>query len=439
MSQKKLKKLQIAFDLASRLTDFLPEMGARLLDEILFSTAGSNSLHDWFYRRDLAKLRQIRAFDHLLVIADLNIGDAIIVQSGIAALREYFPTADIDFIINRAAVCFIDGNPDITTLYPVFTRAPIPDTEDLRILSRLCKDNSYDLIVNFSPFLKQKQLGGRKQPVLDYTLIATTLVRNQRYPERVNHVIWQTYYSIHCLLSPFLKPSILGPFKGTMVTLSTEAMSQAHDFLNRYSLSGDQPLILYNPDASSPFTRIPLKDQKNLLRDLLRTEARVMLGAGHVVPHIADWLLNDLPGSLRQKVSMIPATMPFDTYAALIDACDVFITGDSGALHVAAAWKRSKDGTCRFRNRTAVFAVFGATPARIYGYDSQQPGFLPANQEAPSRTYIAESPCRNITCINKMAKTCQRVRCFERMPMPQMTEDIGCYLRTKALQHSHQR
>jgi hypothetical protein len=55
--------------------------------------------------------------------------------------------------------------------------------------------------------------------------------------------------------------------------------------------------------------------------------------------------------------------------------------------------------------------------------------FPAANQDVLSKTYVSESPCRNITCVNKMAKTCQTVRCFETLDVDQMMGDVENYLR----------
>jgi len=105
--------------------------------------------------------------------------------------------------------------------------------------------------------------------------------------------------------------------------------------------------------------------------------------------------------------------MSLDVYAAVLDYADVFITGDTGPLHLAAARRYARSGSHRFRNRTAVLSLFGATISRMSGYDSSQAGYLAANQDAPSWCYVAASPCRNVTCLNKCFKTCRTVRCFE--------------------------
>jgi hypothetical protein len=55
--------------------------------------------------------------------------------------------------------------------------------------------------------------------------------------------------------------------------------------------------------------------------------------------------------------------------------------------------------------------------------------FPPANQDVLSRTYVSQSPCRNITCVNKMAKTCQKVRCFEVLDVDSIYRDVDLYLK----------
>jgi hypothetical protein len=115
----------------------------------------------------------------------------------------------------------------------------------------------------------------------------------------------------------------------------------------------------------------------------------------------------------------------------LIDLADVFVSGDTGPLHVAAARKISRTNRREFRNQTAVLSLFGATPARMSGYDSRKTGYLPACQDAPSLCYTAGSPCRNITCLNKMLKTCPTVRCFEEMDIDALAEWMESFIKTR--------
>jgi hypothetical protein len=135
-----------------------------------------------------------------------------------------------------------------------------------------------------------------------------------------------------------------------------------------------------------------------------------------------------MPSRFISKVKLIPARLSLEAYAAVIDLCDVFISPDTGPLHIAAARKYSRTGRYEFSNRTAVQSYFGATPPRMSGYDSSQRGYLPANQDAPSWCHEAASACRNITCLNKIYKTCRQVRCFEDVDIAGMVRQIRDYL-----------
>ena len=68
----------------------------------------------------------------------------------------------------------------------------------------------------------------------------------------------------------------------------------------------------------------------------------------------------------------------------------------------------------------------------MYGFDSKTTGFFAASQDAPSRVFAGKSPCRNITCINKLAKTCSQVRCFQGLDIDEIiSEAAGCLMNTQ--------
>jgi len=141
-------------------------------------------------------------------------------------------------------------------------------------------------------------------------------------------------------------------------------------------------------------------------------------------------LVAAMPERVRGSLRIIPPELDLAAYVALIDYADVFVTGDTGPMHLAAARRHAASGGHRFRNRTAVLSLFGATVPRMSGYDSARPGYLPANQDAPSWCYVAPSRCRNITCLNKYFKTCRAVRCFEGVDVAGLADLVASHLRS---------
>lgn len=426
ISQERFYK--VLFQTLSLLTDRFPPFGALFLNTITASLLGNQFVIKRSLRKNIERLKRIENFHRILVIGDLNIGDAINLQSSISALRDFFPYAEIDYVINHSAVDLIDGNHEISTLWPVFRGHPLPNENDFDQVNGILGKCQYDLILNFCPFLKNNRLFAEKNRLINFFPFASIFIRNESRIAGPNHVAYQIYQILHNLFLSFMPPQKIEPFKGVNVTLSDRAIKQAQDFLMSKNLLRENPLILYNPDAASRFSRIPFQLQGSIIKKLTQLPVPMLLGAGHTAKDIEMKLLNLLPPSKRSKVAIIPPSMPLDSYAALIDFSDVFITGDTGPLHIAAARKYARSKNYEFRNRTAIFSIFGASSARIYGYDSNLPGFLPANQEAPSYVYIARNPCRNITCINKMAKTCKTVRCFHSLDTEKIVVDIGSYL-----------
>jgi ADP-heptose:LPS heptosyltransferase len=417
------------FGLSSRLTDKFPRAGAWFLDRTVTAAFGNRYFRRVVFRRDVERLRYIREFSSILLIGDLNIGDAVNIQAAVTALRDFFPDAEIDYVLNRFARRLVQGNPEITNLWPIFTGAYFPDEGDFPRIEEIVALHRYNLILNFCPLFHAGRLTQEEGKVISYTGLAARLLRNEHTGDEANHIVNQTYRFVRGLFSEFLEPKRAERFTGVRVTLADGAVQKAIAFMKEAGLLyANFPVIIFNPNTTSPFTQVPAAKQGELLGRLALDGARILLSAGQAEERIEGKLLGMLPENLRQRITVIPPSLPLDAYAALVDFADVHISGDTGPLHIAAARKYSASGHYRFRNRTAVVSLFGATPARIYGYASHRPGYFAANQDAPSFAYSSGSPCRNITCINKMAKTCAQPRCFLTLDTGAVVNDIRACL-----------
>ncbi len=415
------------FQFTSLVTDVFPRRGARVLDTMMRNLLGNIAVFKTVEFQARKRLRKVRKYDRILVAADLNIGDAIIAQGTVAAVRRVFPQAKIDCVIKKSARDLIQGNPDISRLYPLYEGAPFPNESDLAGLAQVSGSDDYDLVLNLSPMVDDKTFTGRN--VVNYSLMAAELIRNEgRQGAVVNNVTYQSYNFVGQLFRESVPPGFGQDFQGANVYLSDEAIEAARDFLLSEGVSQDDPVVMFNPDASAKFTRMPFDFQLQLLRCLAEMRCSVLLGAGHVEKFIEHELMYSLAPDHRKEITIVPASTSLDVYTALIDLADVFISGDTGPLHIAAARKFARRSGKSLRNRTAVISVFGGTPSHIYGYDSEAPGFFPANQDAPSKTFVAKSQCRNITCINKMAKTCKEVRCFRSLDPDEVVLEASRYI-----------
>lgn len=411
----------------SELTKYFPRLGSRVLNLFIRTVVGNRFLLALFSLGNRLKLRRVRAYRRILVNPDIHIGDAIMAQAVVSALRDFFPEAEIDFVTNRSVFTVLDGNPEVRRFFPIYSGGDFPPDSELEAVKELMRTGSYDLCINSNPFLDGNRLAKNFQPVIDVTSNAPNLIRNESTVSEINHFSFQHQRFIHGLMNRITSPKKNDPFVGVTVRLSDKALEEAAKFVT--GLNSEKALVLVNTDTASPYTRVPFKYQVDLVQFLLEKDISILIGAGHSEAGLGARLIAAFPEPQRSRLHLIPAKMSLEAYSALGDHCDLFITGDTGPMHIAAARKVSLSGKHVLRNRTALLCLFGATPARMSGYDSFQPGYLPANQDAPSWTVVADSPCRNITCINKLFKTCQTIRCFESLDMEivqkKMSEHLG--------------
>jgi ADP-heptose:LPS heptosyltransferase len=420
------------FKASSLLTDHFPRAGARLLDGAVRSVVGNPLVAGAYARRNQKIVRSVGAFRSFLVIADTHLGDAVMAQSSLTALRDFFPDARIDYVVNKTAASLIDGNPDVSTMLPIFSGGIFPSRDNVDALHEITRAGSYDLCINFSPFIEDEDIAQPGQRILRFMSHTAQLLRNENDPEAINHFIYQGYAFVRNLLMTVAPPVRNDAFRGVRTTYSDRAIEDARSFVRDCGIVPGRPVILYNPDTAGRFTLMPFETQVALLARLAELDATILMGVGLTEAGIGHRLRDTLGENHRQKVRMIPAGMALDTYGALIDSADVFITGDTGPLHIGASRKSSRTGQRAFRNHTAILSFFGATTPRMSGYDSTQHGYLAANQDAPSWCYQAESPCRNISCLNKMLKTCRSVRCFDRVDVGKLAGLVGAHLQQAA-------
>lgn len=428
----KLEAQRIAFAASSRLTEIAPAWGARLLDSTLRPVLGSRALAALFARRNRATLRRTTRFRRFLVVPDIHIGDAVMTQSALAGLRDFYPDAIVDYAVNRTVAPIIEGHPDASRVLPMFSGANVPTAGDVLDLRNLIRGGDYDLVLSFGPFMEPEELAGRRQPFVSFLTHAPTLVRNENDRTHINHFSFQYYQFVRGVLATSGRPQRGDAYPGTRATLTDEAIAGAARFAMAAGLAGASGVVMINPDSACRFNLVPFDSQAGLLERIAADVAEdtvILLGAGHSRPGIGAQLVEAVPEPLRAKLRVIPPELPLDAYVALIDYADVFVTGDTGPLHLAAARRYPRSGGHQFRNRTAVLSLFGATVPRMSGYDSAQPGYLAANQDAPSWCYLAPSRCRNITCLNKYFKTCRTVRCFEGVDVAGLADLVVSHLR----------
>jgi ADP-heptose:LPS heptosyltransferase len=414
---------------SSYLTDIFRNTGGRLIDSLVFSLGGNRLISSLMHKGVSHRMKSVSKLESILVVSDLNIGDAVNIQAVAKSIRNFLPHSRIDYLITKSAANLIEGNRDITNVFPLFTGKPFPNISDFELLRGVIKENNYDLVINLCPLFTRKKEFGDVNVIHACNAIAPEILRKETSATEVNHIIYQLYIFIRELLSERFIPETNQPFRGVSVNISEIVFKTSARFFSglKFKFPGS-PVILFNPDASSPYTTLPVKYQSDILAGLLKKKYNILLACGYASTGIEKLILSAIEKSEKDGVILLPYSMSLEEMAAIVDFCDLYFGADTGPLHIAAARKNSVSEDLHFRNRTSVFSVFGSTPGRIYGYDSERPGYFGANQDAPSRVYNTPGPCHNITCLDKKNKVCKVVHCFDNLDTDEVISGIEAAL-----------
>ncbi len=389
------------------------------LDRFLKFISCSKTLDSLLKKRENKKLRKINNPEKFLIVPDINIGDAINHQAFIEKIKQYLPGSKIHYVYNRKAFPLIKSNPFVDAHHPILRSRVTPSSKDLETLKKLLIRNKYDIIFNFSPFLPFSALKYGKATVIHPIRFIGKIIRAYFAEHHKMHISFQ--------LSQFgkemafrINPSGLNgkTSEGSPFTLrlylSKDVYVRAEKTAEKIGILQDRKIIFFNPDSSSPYTLIPLKIQVHILKAVLSMPSvdQVLMNRGRSYRNIEKKILNRLPEELKRKILIFPLDTPIDVYAALTDKTNIFMSADTGPMHISAAEKVITDSEQKFRNQTALIGIFGATPSRLYGYDSFSEGHIDSAQNAPAKSFEGHPPCKNITCIDKAFKNCPEIKCF---------------------------
>ena len=424
-----------------RITDVVPSFAPKVFQKLFLGTFGSAFAYSLYLSKYRHQLLKTKNFDKILVVVDINIGDAVLLQNSIAAVRNYFPQAQIDYMCSQKGGQLLPRIPMADNVYNVFTSGGIPSVKDAEAVRDILVANDYSLILNFSPFVSKRILSYGANVLQMYIPMSAYILYLWHVKAEHMHISEIAYNFLGDFLKPLAKEtngagleivrkSDIAVSKGNVVYLSHEDIHAAHEFLLSRDVFPFDRLLLFNPDVTMKFSMIPFSVQVRALKNILGSDDvdYALIASAYFKKGIENELLEALPAELRRKVIIVPY-MSLGAFTALIDLCDVFLTGDTGPLHIAASRKKAANRTDELRNRTAVVSVIGPTDSRMFTYDSEKPGHMPAYQDAPSKVFVGEAPCRNVTCLNKTGKTCNEIRCFANIDPEKISSYIVSYFR----------
>jgi lipopolysaccharide heptosyltransferase I len=317
------------------------------------------------------------------------LGDVVHALPSLAALRQLYPAAEISWLVEPLGAKLLEGHPQIDRLYVAPRQAwkrrlrnPLRWPGVLREIFRLGRElrrQRFDLVIDFQCNLRsavalclaggRRRLGFHREDVAERGGALFTNHRARRMPPRLNKVEKN--------LALVRELGFRGECPPGVLRVGAAEAAWARSFIP--TLAGSGPVVVVHPAVSrfGEFKRWPAESFRELI-DLLRQrhDARIAITWGPDERETAEAI---------GRPTVLPEAITLKELAALLEAADLVIAADTGALPMAALVG------------TPTVGLYGPKDPIVYGP-------YPRRGEIVSSTAPC-SPCRLRSCEHRICMT----------------------------------
>jgi len=340
------------------------------------------------------KMMPKEPIERILIFRTGAIGDVLMTTPFVRALRNRFPKAHITYFVGRWAKEAIRGNPNIDELIVFderifFNVRRMPNIFKLiREIKRRSFDVAFILDISFVYPLVAYLAGIPIRVGFDRNGEGFALTHKVEYGSVKHHI---EYYLD--LLSFFGVDSSIAP-KDMVIAVFKKDEEYASRLFTSYKVSDKDPVIgvapggAKNPGEDMPIKRWPLEYYAELIDILVKhLNAKVIVFGGPSDKELAEKLMKltsvpfiDLIGKTTLKQA-----------AATIRKCRLFITHDSGLMHLAAA------------SGTPTISIFGPTnPLKLAPLGNKHIYIKKELSCSPCYRDGVFADCKHQTCLKKI-------------------------------------
>ena len=283
----------------------------------------------------------------ILIVRLSAIGDVVRALPILHCLREGYPDARIDWVVERKSAAVVEGHPYLHELF-VFERPPgiWRALREFFALCRRVRANQYDIVVDAHGILKSGVIAwasgaptrvGFARPRSREGSYLLTNVKVRLPSDRLNRI------DENLALCRALVPDAHNP---TVVMYVPWDVQNRVDRFFDDTFDGGKAVVIVHPPVERASKQWPL-DHYARLCDLLLADGRfdVLLTWGPGQFQVAE----EVRSKTRRKPVVAPEMPDLKHYAWLVHRANLYMGGDTGPMHIASAMG------------TPVVAVFGGT------------------------------------------------------------------------------
>jgi len=304
------------------------------------------------------------------------IGDLVMATPILADLRAHFPKAEITAMCRRPLSALLEKDPNVDELFS-FSKSvgSIRRNEKRNVIEKLVKGR-YDIGVILPNSLSSAWLfaQGSVKRRIGFKGNFRRLLLTDPLPfpkERKAQHLTLTYKA---LLKPLGIPISQTP---PALFVASEEVAHAWEVLGRFGVDKGIPLVGINPGAAYGSAKCWLPERfREVTEKILETDKDLNILYFGDKSH--ESLIKEICQGLPGRVINLAGVTNLRELMALTSLCRIFLTNDSGPMHIADALS------------TPLVALFGSTDEVVTGPYSQAKGVI--------HKHVACSPCFRRTC-----------------------------------------
>jgi len=269
-----------------------------------------------------------KAFKKILILRFGAIGDVVHTTALFRSLKKYNPETEIHYAASKSPLLLIENDPDLEKTW-------ILEDKTYKYLINLAKKlqkEKFDVFINLQPSIKTKIFGlilGAKK----------TLTYKKTFKLNAVENFWKT-------AKPIFKDIILD--KETKIYLDNNLREKAKNLIQT-----DKKIIGFNIGANSARQgrKWPLEHWMRLAESIINKYNCIIVLTGSNEDAEEAKILAETSSDIISFCGELTITES----AALLEKCDILISGDTGPLHIAAAIG------------TQVIGLYGSSPVSRTG------------------------------------------------------------------------
>lgn len=336
----------------------------------------------------------------VLVTYLMHLGDLVLTTPFIHALRKVMPDAQITMLVDEKLVDIVKYNPNLDKVITIDKKGRDDSIAALIRYARRLRQEKYDMLISLHPNERCSFLcafSGAK-----YKVGAVHKIFSWAFDKVVP--LDRKMHAADMYLDVLSKMGINDlQHAGLEMYTSKQDDDYAADFYNKSGVTEEDKLVGINIGSAVATKRWPTEKFAQVAKWLLDEGYRPVFFGG---PGEVELVASTLGLVNNDKVINAAGKFSLGQLAAAIKRCRLFITNDSGPMHIAIA------------QQVPIVALYGPSNPKLYG---------PYTDKAIVVT--AQPPCMG--CQKRMKHACDSMDCMKRLTVNQVIDAAKRYLEEK--------